>query len=218
MVLGHFAVGFASKRAAPQASLGVLMAAPLLADLLWPIFLLLGWERVQIVPGGKTFQELAFISYPWSHSLEMGIVWGLVFALFYWAFTRYRTGAVVIFFGVVSHWVLDLVVHVPDLPLTVSGGARLGLGMWNSVPATIAVEYLLLAIGTWLYVRTTRARDGVGRWSFVVFVGLIAVFYAATIGSPPPASVTALASMTLTMWLFPLWAWWFDRHREIAPV
>lgn len=218
MVLGHFAVGFASKRAAPKASLGALMAAPLLADLLWPVFLLFGWEKVRAVPEGKTFQTLEFTSYPWSHSLEMGIVWGLVFAILYWTFTRYRAGAVVIFFGVVSHWVLDLVVHVPDLPLTVHGTARLGLGMWNAVPATIAVEYLLLAIGTWLYVGTTRARDSIGRWSFVVFVGLIAVFYASTISAPPPASVTALALATLTMWLFPLWAWWFDRHREVAPV
>jgi len=216
MVLGHFAVGFASKRAAPKASLGALMAAPLLADLLWPIFLLLGCERVQIVPGGRTFEELSFTSYPWSHSLEMEIVWGLLFGGIYWALTRYRAGAIVIFCGVVSHWVLDLVVHVPDLPLTVTGASRVGLGMWNSVPATVAAEYLLLALGTWLYVRATRAKDGVGRWSFRVFVGLIAVLYASTIGSPPPGSVTALAGMTLSLWLFPLWAWWFDRHREVA--
>ena len=214
MVLGHFAVGLASKRAAPNASLGALMAAPLLADLLWPIFLLLGWERVQIVPGGRTFQELAFTSYPWSHSLEMGVVWGVGFGALYWAVTRYRTGAIVIFFGVVSHWLLDLIVHVPDLPITVGGATRIGFGMWNSVPATVAVEFLLLLAGCWIYAKTTRARDGVGRWSFWVFVGLIAVLYASTIGSPPPASVTALATLTLTMWLFPLWAWWFDRHRE----
>ncbi|HEX4633161.1 MAG TPA: hypothetical protein VH163_04975 [Gemmatimonadales bacterium] len=216
MVLGHFAVGFASKRAAPNASLGALMAAPLLADLLWPIFLLTGWEQVRIVPSGGPFGQLDFTSYPWSHSLEMGVVWGAVFGGLYWALTRYRAGAIVVFFGVVSHWVLDLVVHVPDLPLTVSGHARVGFGLWSSVPLTVTIEYVLLALGVWLYAKGTRARDGVGRWSFWVFVGLIAVFYAATLTSPPPASVTSLALMTLSLWLFPLWAWWFDRHRDPA--
>jgi len=216
LVLGHFAIGFASKRAAPNASLGALMAAPLLADLLWPIFLLLGWEHVQIVPQGKTFQVLAFTSYPWSHSLEMGIVWGFLFGGLYWVLTRYRAGAIVIGLGVVSHWVLDVIVHVPDLPLTTTGSTRLGLGLWNSVPVTLAIEYLLLAAGVWIYVRTTRPRDGVGRWSFRVFVGFIAAFYALTLNSGAPPSVTALAIMTLALWLFPLWAWWFDRHRELT--
>ena len=216
MILGHFAVGFASKRAAPKASLGALMTAPLLADLLWPIFLLLGWERVTLVPGGKTFQELAFTSYPWSHSLEMGVVWGLAFGGLYWAVTRYRAGAVVIALGVVSHWALDVIVHVPDMPLTTTGSARLGLSVWNSVPATLVIEYVLVAVGVWLYMKATRARDGVGRWGFGVFVGFIAVFYAFSLTAGAPPSVRALGLMTLTMWLFPLWAWWFDRHREIA--
>lgn len=214
MFIGHFAVGLASKRAAPKASLGPLLAAPLLADLLWPLFLLLGWEQVRIVPGGRPFQVLQFTSYPWSHSLEMDVLWGILFAGLYWTVTRYRAGALVIFLGVVSHWVLDAIVHVPDLPLTVTGGTRIGLSLWNSVPATVVVEYGLLAAGVWLYARTTRPRDRVGRWSFWALVALLAVFYGMSISGAAPPSVAALAAMTLTMWLFPLWAWWFDRHRE----
>lgn len=218
MFLGHFAVGLASKRAAPKASLGPLLAAPLLADLLWPLFLLLGWEQVRIVPGGKPFQVLEFTSYPFSHSLEMDVLWGLLFAGLYWAFTRYRAGAIVIFLGVVSHWLMDVIVHVPDMPLTITGATKIGLGVWNSVPATIAIEFLLLAIGVWIYTRTTRPGDGVGRWSFGVFVALLAVFYGISIAGAAPPSVPALATMTLSMWLFPLWAWWFDRHRSAAVV
>ena len=218
MFIGHFAVGLASKRAAPKASLGPLLAAPLLADLLWPIFLLLGWEKVRILPVGKPLQVLEFSSYPYSHSLEMDLVWALVFATGYWALTRYRAGAIVIFFGVLSHWVMDVIVHVPDLPLTVTGTTKVGLGLWNSVPATVAIEYLLLTLGVWLYVRTTRATDGAGRWSFRVFVAFLAVFYGMSIFAAAPPSVTALAGGTLVLWLFPLWAWWFDRHREVAPV
>lgn len=215
MFIGHFAVGLASKRAAPKASLGPLLAAPLLADLLWPIFLLLGWEQVRIVPAGKTFQELQFTSYPWSHSLEMDVAWGILFGGLYWAVTRYRAGAIVIGLGVLSHWVLDALVHVPDLPLTVTGTTRVGLSVWNSVPATIALEYGSLALGVWIYTRTTRARDTVGRWNLVAFVTLIAVFYAVSIFGSAPPSVPVLAGSALIMWLFPVWAWWFDRHRAV---
>src|SRR5207302_10549546 len=83
MFLGHFAVGFALKRAAPRTSLGVLIAAPQLLDLLWPVFLLLGWERVRIDPGNTAMTPLAFDSYPISHSLLMSVVWGLVLGLLY---------------------------------------------------------------------------------------------------------------------------------------
>jgi hypothetical protein len=215
MFIGHFAVGLASKRAAPKASLGPLLAAPLLADLLWPIFLLLGWEQVRLVPGGKTFQELVFTSYPWSHSLEMDVVWGVLFGGVYWAITRYRTGAIVIFLGVLSHWAMDVLVHVPDMPLTVNGAARLGLSVWGSVPLTIALEYVSLALGVWVYTRTTRPRDGAGRWNLVAFVALIALFYAMSIIGGAPPSVPVLAGSALIMWLFPFWAGWLDRHREV---
>jgi len=96
MFIGHFAVGLASKRVAPHASLGVLMAAPNLLDLLWPIFLLLGWEQVRIDPGNTAFTPLDFVSYPISHSLLTACVWGVLFALVYWTLTRYLRGAVVI--------------------------------------------------------------------------------------------------------------------------
>ncbi|HTY05305.1 MAG TPA: hypothetical protein VMC86_02210 [Gemmatimonadales bacterium] len=216
MFIGHFAVGLASKRVAPKASLGPLMAAPLLADLLWPVFLLLGWEQVRIVPGGKTFQVLEFTSYPYSHSLEMDVVWGLLFAGAYWAFTRYRAGAVVIFCGVLSHWVMDVIVHVPDMPITVHGSTHIGLGLWNSAAVTVVVEYFLLIAGVWIYGRTTRSRDGVGRWGFRAFALLLALLYASSIFAGAPPTVPALAGGTLALWLFPLWAWWFDRHRDVV--
>src|SRR5580704_6715491 len=99
-------------------------------DLLWPLFLLAGWEQVRIDPGNTAFTPLDFVSYPYSHSLAMSVVWGILFALLYWGATRYVAGAVVIGFGVVSHWILDFVTHRPDLPLYPGGTARVGLGLW----------------------------------------------------------------------------------------
>jgi hypothetical protein len=116
MFIGHFAVGFGAKRFAPTASLAALLAAPLLADLLWPPFLLLGWEHVRIFPGTR-FTPFDFYDYPWSHRLLMAAVWATLFMLIYWLLQRDRSGAVVVWFSVVSHWVFDWITHRPDLPL-----------------------------------------------------------------------------------------------------
>jgi hypothetical protein len=83
MFIGHFAVGFASKRWAPRTSLGLLLAAPLLLDLLWPLFSLVGLQRFRIVPSSNPFTRLTFDSYPWSHSLLMALVWGALLAALY---------------------------------------------------------------------------------------------------------------------------------------
>jgi membrane-bound metal-dependent hydrolase YbcI (DUF457 family) len=212
MFIGHYAVGFAAKRVAPKASLGLLMAAPILLDLLWPIFLLAGWERVRIDPGNTAFTPLAFDSYPITHSLVTSIGWGALFGGLYWIFTRYRAGAVAIGLGVVSHWVLDWVTHRPDLPLY-PGGPKVGLGLWNSIPWTLAVEIAMLAIALWLYVRTTQPRDRTGRYAFWAFVALAIVMYVGNLMSPPPPNTQALAWFALSGWIVPFWAGWFDAHR-----
>src|SRR6266699_7068622 len=111
MFIGHNAVGFASKRAVPRISLGWLMAAPMLVDLIWPIFLLLGIEHVRIRPGMTRLTPFDFYDYPWSHSLLMAAVWSVVAGVLYFAFTRYKRGAIVLGIGVISHWVLDYLTH-----------------------------------------------------------------------------------------------------------
>jgi membrane-bound metal-dependent hydrolase YbcI (DUF457 family) len=217
MFIGHFAVGLASKPVAPRASLGVLMAAPNLLDLLWPIFLLLGWEQVRIDPGNTAFTPLDFVSYPISHSLLTACGWGALFALLYWARTRYTRGAVVIGLSVVSHWVLDFVTHRPDMPLY-PGGPKFGLGLWNSVPATVCIEVGMYVVGAWLYLSSTRARDRTGSYALWVFLAFGLLAYIGNILGPPPPNTRAIACVTLTLWLVPVWAWWIDRHREVKPA
>jgi membrane-bound metal-dependent hydrolase YbcI (DUF457 family) len=108
------------------------------------VFLLLGWEQVRIDPGITRYTPLDFVSYPWSHSLLMLCVWASAFGGIYYAITRYRAGAIAIWIGVVSHWVLDWVTHRPDMPLY-PGGALYGLGLWNSIAGTMGVEFLMFA-------------------------------------------------------------------------
>jgi len=213
MFIGHFGVGFALKRVAPRTSLGVLMASVQLLDLLWPLFLLLGWERVRIEPGNTPVTPLAFDSYPISHSLLMAVAWGLVFAGLYLLVTRRRAAAAWIAVGVVSHWGLDWLTHRPDLPLVPGGHVTVGLGLWNSVPGTLLVESGIFVIGVWLYLETTRARDRLGRIGLWAYVWTLVAIYVSNLLGPPPPSVRALAVVALAVWIFPFWAAWFDRHR-----
>jgi hypothetical protein len=217
MFIGHFAVGFASKRFAPRTNLAVLLAAPLLLDILWPFFVLFGWEQVRIDPGNTAFTPFDFVSYPWSHSLAMSTVWASLFAAIYFLVTRYRLGALIIWIGVVSHWVLDWFSHGPDMPLY-PGGPRVGLGLWNSIPATMAVELVLFAGGLTLYLMTTRARDRIGRYAFIAYIVLLLMaYFSDRLGGPPPSSINGdviVPAIIAEAVLLP-WAWWFDRHRAL---
>src|SRR5205823_2501366 len=165
MFIGHYALALGAKRAAPRASLGALFAATSFADLVWPVFLLLGWEQAHIVPGPNPLLTLWLDSIPISHSLVTLIGWGALFGFAYRARTGDRRGAHVLALLVVSHWVLDYVTHRPDMPLY-PGGRGLGLGLWNFVSGTVVTESVMFAAGLWLYAAGTRARDGFGRYGF----------------------------------------------------
>jgi membrane-bound metal-dependent hydrolase YbcI (DUF457 family) len=217
MFIGHFGVGFGAKAAAPRVSLGTLFLAAQWVDLLWPTLLLLGWERVAIVPGITRVTPLDFVSYPITHSLLAAAGWALLAALLCWRAGHSRRAAVVVGGAVLSHWLLDLVTHRPDLPLVPGGVARVGLGLWSSLPGTVALEGLVFVAGLALYLRATTARDraGVyGLWSLVAFLVLI---YAANLFGPPPPSVTAIAWAGQAQWLLVLWGYWVDGHRLGAP-
>ena len=214
MFIGHYALGFAAKRVAPRTSLGTLFVAPTLADLLWPVFLLLGWEHAHVVPGPNPFLTLWLDDYPYSHSLFALIVWGAVFGYLYKVRRGDRRAAVVIGLLVVSHWVLDFVTHRPDIQLY-PGGAKLGLGLWNSVAGTVIVESVMLIAGVAIYFRATRARDGIGRWGIWALLLLLAASYYGSLFSPTPTDTNALAIGGLVFEaVFVLVAWWVDRHRD----
>ena len=215
MFLGHYGIAFAAKRAAPRTSLGWLVFAGEFLDELWPILLLLGVEQVRIVPGHMVNSPLDFVYYPYSHSLLMAIIWGLLVAAIYFAFRKYGRGALVLGALVVSHWLLDLPMHGKDLPLWPGEASpKFGWGLWNSVALTYIIEFTIFLAGVSAYTRITRPVDRIGRWGWWVYVVLLAVLYVTSNGPPPP-SVNALAWTTLGIWLFVPWAWWIDKHRVL---
>ena len=213
MFIGHFALGFAAKRVAPRLSLATLFAAAQLADILWPFLVAFSIEQVRIAPGITAFTPLDFVSYPYSHSLLLLVIWGALFGAVY-AMPR-RDGRVwlVIAALVVSHWVLDWITHRPDMPLY-PGSVKVGLGLWNSVEGTVTVEVLMFLAGLWIYARATRSRDAVGRRGLSALVGFLLVIYLANSIGPPPPSVAAIVIAGIAgAAVILLWAWWIDRHR-----
>jgi hypothetical protein len=228
MFIGHFALAYASKRWAPRLSLAVLFAAAMFADLLWPVLVALGIEHVRIAPGITASTPLEFISYPYSHSLLTLALFGAIFGAVVSSFAspstrlapmaprRGRTAALLLAL-VVSHWVLDLVTHIPDLPLY-PGGPKFGLGLWNSVPGTIAAEVALFAAGVWMYATVTSPRDPRGTWGFIGITAFLFVGFVVNANGTPPPSVTALWMMALGLGALTLWlAWFADSHRSAHP-
>lgn len=212
MFIGHFGVGFGAKAPAPRVSLGTLFLASQFIDLLWPTLLLVGVERVRIVPT-TTLTPLEFTHYPFSHSLVMVVVYGVIFGVGYYLWRRQVKSAIVLGLCVVSHWFLDLIVHRPDLPLTTAEVTRVGFGLWNHPAASVALEGLIFIAGVYLYLRVTRAKNRVGRYAFWSLVVFLIVIHLTNILGPPPPSVTAIAWAGQLQWLIVAWGYWVDHNR-----
>jgi len=213
MFLGHFGVGFGAKAVTRKVSLGTLFIAAQFIDLLWPTLLLLGVEQVRIVPGATAVTPLLFEHYPVSHSLLAVLAWAFALGAVHFLMRRDRKAALVLGMLVFSHWLLDVIVHQPDLPLYPGSPDKLGLNLWSSLPATLAVEVPLFAIGVWLYARSTTPADNFGKWGLWTLVAFLSVIYAGNLFGPPPPSVVAIAWAGQLQWLLVIWGYWLDRHR-----
>lgn len=215
MFIGHYALAFGAKRLAPAVSLGTLFLACQFADLLWPTLVVLGIEIVEIDPGNTLVTPLDFVKYPYSHSLVMLLVWSGLFALAYRVLRDGSVIAIATVGGLVfSHYILDVITHRPDLPITINGPERLGLGLWNYPGTTLAIESALFIVGAAIYASVTRERDRIGGIGLYALIAtLVAIYFAALYGPPPPNS-QAVAIAGHLSWLFVLWAYWIDRHRQ----
>lgn len=214
MFLGHIGLALAAKKVTPRVSLAMLLIAAQWADVLWPVLVGAGIEQVRIEPGNTAFTPLNFVSYPYSHSLALLIVWGMAMGAAYRGIAGGRRTFKILAALVVSHWLLDYVTHRADMPLY-PGGPKVGLDLWDSIPGTLAVETVMFLAGMAIYLRATRARDGIGRWAILALGAVLVVIYVATAFGPPPPSVDALWITAIAgAGFLTLWAWWADRHRD----
>lgn len=207
MFIGHFAVGIAGRRLTPRAGLGWWLTSVIFLDMVWPVLVLLGLEHVEIVQSSNPFLTLSFTDYPISHSLVGAAAWAAIFAGVWRLVKGGAGGGWLLAGGVLSHWVLDVVSHLPDMPV-LPHGPYLGLALWKSVPATIIVETAMFAGAIAYY-----ARRGSTRPAFWILVAVLYALYVVSVLSPPPPSVAAVAWTGIVAWLFIPWAWWADRPR-----
>lgn len=214
MFIGHFALGFAAKKAAPRLPLGALFIGAQFLDLIWPVLVLMGVETVRIHPGDTVVTPLEFVSYPISHGLLPVLGWAVLLGCAILVARGYPRGAWVVAALVVSHWVLDWITHRPDLPLWPGSSAKFGLGLWESRPATMVVEGLMYVAGVALYVHTTRPKSRGGVWGLWLLVGFLAAIYVGNLYGPVPPSANAVAWSGVGMWLLILWGYWLDGRRE----
>ena len=214
MFIGHYAVALGAKRVSPGVSLGTLFLATQMVDLLWPLFLLLGFEHVRIDPGNTVMTPLDFYDYPITHSLLGAVAWSLLTGLLYYGFRSNIRNTLVIACTVFSHWILDLLTHRPDLPLGFGSTVYVGLGLWNSLWGTLLLELCLFLAGLFLYVRCTRARDRIGSYGFWSLAVVLVLIYAGNLFGPPPPNESAIAVAGNAGWVFVFWAYLVDRHRE----
>ncbi len=224
MLLGHYGVALALKRSEPKLSLGTLFVAVQLADLLWGVFLLLGWEHARIVPEYTPVTPFEFLDYPISHSLVGLIIWGVVAACLYYSWptrdtTRHWQAAAVVGVAVFSHYLLDVLVHVPDLPLAGNDSPKLGLGLWNYPLASTIAELLFLGIGIGIYVayRSHRHPVRVFRLTLLVLI-LLGTYFASQYGPlPPDMTVVAVSDIIFVLAAAALAAW-ADRRATPAEL
>lgn len=123
--------------------------------------------------------------------------------------------AVLLGLCVVSHWLLDLVVHIPDLPLYPGNSILLGLGLWKFKLVELLVEFASFTAGIGFYLTSTTAKNKTGlyaTWSLIIF--LMVIHLMNTFGAAPPY-MKAVAWAGQLQWLFIIWAYWSDRNRKV---
>lgn len=215
MFIGHYGVALAAKKIAPKVSLLTLFIAVEFVDILWPFLLLFDIETVKIHPGFTEVTPFEFIHYPYTHSLFMGVIWGLILGLGYWIFKKDVRGSVLVGLAVLSHWFLDFLVHVPDLPLTPYGDFKVGLGLWHFKTITILLESVMFLGGVYMYAKSTQAKNKQGTWGLwiLTFFFVIANGYN-MFGPPPEDSIMALfLSFVILQMLVLSLAYWVDKNR-----
>ena len=217
MFVGHYAASLALKSFEQKASLGVLFLAAQFVDILFFPFVLAGIERMNIVENftQSTHFELEYM--PFTHGLLASAIWAVAaYAVFRWVVVRKRSVAVVVALAVFSHWLLDLPVHTPDLPLWSDASPKLGFGLWNNAVATYLLEAGLLLFALWVYMRSTKATTAIGKYGMPVFIGILLLVNVSNIFGPLMVdSKIGLSMFVLSSYfLFAAVAFWLDRKRS----
>lgn len=215
MGVGHLAASFALRARFRRIPLFYLLAAGVFVDILWGFTILTGIEHAHIGTATTFATPLVLDRVPYTHSLVAGLFWGALATLAWWSWRKDRAGAALLGMLVASHWVLDWVSHLPDIPV-LPNGPLVGLGLWRSRPASIIVELGMLWIGLALYARGTKGRDRIGSIGVLAVGAVLTILCAGAYLGAPPASVLPIAIGNVALFVPLALIDWVDRHRELA--
>jgi hypothetical protein len=218
MFVGHYGVSLAAKRLRPSVPLWVWFIASQWMDVVWSILVLLGIERVRIVPGFTQANAYDLYYMPYTHSLDGSIVLSVALGAVVSLFVSKKRASTFLLVAAASfsHWVLDLVVHVPDLPLY-DNSDKVGFGLWRHVMVSFPLELILLGLGAWFYARRIAFVRTSGRYVLCGFVALLAAAQVYLNFGPPPSSPQAMGVMTITIYaVFALLAAGMERIAIVA--
>ena len=221
MFVGHYGVSFAARSANRRLPLWVWFIAVQWMDVVWSILVLLGIEKLRIVPGFTQANALDLYYMPYTHGLPGSIVVSLVFGAIVAAFVSERRVATVLLVAAASfsHWILDLVVHTRDLPLF-DNAAKVGFGLWRHVALSFPLELIVLGFGAFAYARAFNVANPKARYVFWGFIAFLAAMQVYANFGPPPASPSAMAVMALGLYavLAALAAWveWINKKPVAA--
>lgn len=202
MFVGHYGPAFAGAAAPQRVPLWVLFVAVQLVDYAWSALVLGGVERATITPGFTAMSPLELEHMPYTHSLVASLVWAVAAGAAFALIARRGLGVgLIVAAAVFSHWLADLLVHVPDLAIW-PGGPKVGLGWWRSWPLGLGAEAGVLLIGFAIYMRATTPNRPAGRWAPWAFLALLIAVEAVNLLGPPPGqaaevAVSALAAYTV---------------------
>jgi hypothetical protein len=218
--IGHYGVALAAKRYEKRLPLGVLFIAVQALDIMFTLFVLSGVEKMRIVPGFTEYNPYDLYFMPYTHSPVGSIGWSIFGGLLFWLISRKKTDyagrmALIIGIAVFSHFLLDLPVHTPDMPVLIDESSmKLGLGLWHYRSLSLIAEAACLLVGVWIYLNGTMPIARSGRVMTSAFVCLLAVLLVSTPFMPIPTSAYAFAIQALLAYfLLALLAEWMDRFR-----
>jgi hypothetical protein len=202
MFVGHYGVAFSAKPSTPVVPLWVYFIAVQWLDVVWSILVLCGVEKLRIIPGFTEANPYDLYYMPYTHGLPGAIVLSLALGAIVAAMVARQRGMafLIVSAAAFSHWILDLIVHIPDLPLY-DNTDKVGFGLWRHVAVSFTLEIAVLLIGAWFYARAlppAGRRGHIALRSFVVLLVLLQIY--ANFG-PPPSSQTAMAIMALGLYV-----------------
>jgi len=215
MLAGHIGVALAVGSTERRVNVGVFIAAALLLDLVLWLFVLLGIESVSIPPDFETTRQVEFV-FPYSHGLLAAAVWSVAAgAIGSWAYSRlqqrWRIGSLIAA-AAFSHWLLDALVHKPELPLAGGGSLQLGLGLWDAMPIAVGVEAAIVVLGVYLFVAGSSLSRGRSVALAVLSLALLALtVFGMTIAPPAPSAFAMALSSLLTLVAVTALAVWLGR-------